>query len=498
MGKQHGGALVYVIFAIVAVAAVGIGVSSIISNTLESNIANNGHQQSYYAALSGLNFAKSLTEEKLLEFDQKIITYGSESFVIKVGSKIDSQYPVEVIGTANRGAGLEANYLIGGINITPASSDNNNSTRPSASTKTISGKDVKVAGYVDGSVIAETSEVQGGSTITGSYVLTSKTQEMTITGGITVAKVSGSLLCSNHGVSISGGSSVVNGNIYSPGVGSGLGYITIDGGATINGNLYANGTITLNGGSKIYGQSHSQKDIQLLNAQVGTKKVSQNMLSNLTQTITGWSTIYTDINSQEGVNLGGITLYGDIHSTIAPSTTQWQTTWNGSWYADPKKPTEPQACESYDKFEAPEFTATEDHIIRGTETITAGTYYYKTLTTKNWPTICFDTSGGDINILVSSGVKIEADVYVKSTSTGKCKAFDISSSDAASAAPYVYLYSGGDFTLGGGVDWVGTVVAQGDIQPGGGSEIVGSLHSISGTINPNSSWYDIKVIGLHE
>ena len=63
-----------------------------------------------------------------------------------------------------------------------------------------------------------------------------------------------------------------------------------------------------------------------------------------------------------------------------------------------------------------------------------------------------------------------------------------------SEASKVFLYTGGKFTLNSGTNWFGTVLANGNIQPAGGSSIIGSMHSINGSINPNNSWYEIKYV----
>lgn len=494
--RQSGSTLLWMIGALVVLGAVAAGVALMSPSAINQELANNRHQQSYYVALSGINFAKSLTETQLITVDSKTYSIGSGEFTLKVGDKSGTTYPVSSLGSINKGKYGESYYYIGSINITPVAENN---IRPTGPTGSISGKEVHIAGIVDGPVIAQISTLSGGSKITGSYILTSTTQELVITGGVTVAVNNGSVVCSNKGVSISGGSSVINGNVYSPGAASsGNGYIKISGGATVNGNLYANNTITLDGASRIYGQSHSQKDIQVVSSIIGTSSKKQNLLSVLTPTIDGWQTIYTDINSQQGIYLKGITLNGNLHYKTLLQTTQYATTWVGSQDHSPTYPTEPLSCDSFDIFTAPKFSATEDKVIRADTTISAGTYYYKSLTTESWPTICLDTSGGDINILVRGRAYIGGKVYIKSKAAEKCKQFDISSSAAAAAAPYIYLYSGEEFTLGGGVDWAGTVVANGDINPGGGSEIVGSLHSINGSINPDNSWYNIKVVGLHD
>ncbi|WP_231583686.1 polymer-forming cytoskeletal protein [Desulfovibrio sp. TomC] len=484
--------LIYAIAALVLLAGVSAAIHSQYATTLGTMLEDNRADLATYAAYSGLNYARSQNDAALATLHTAGSTDFSMtngvSFRLNVGVKDTGAgtYPVTVLGMANPGTSYVSNALMT-ANITPASSGGtNNSSGKNVNTA----KNIKVAGYVEGDVLSETLSIQGGSTIAGSITTTSPTATLTISGGVKVGGT-GEFVCSNANITVSGGSDVVNGDLYAQGD------VLIDGGATINGNIYAKGSVTINGGSKVWGNIHSLSTVNFMNGSMGTASTKQYIYAADTVTVTGGSTIYVDIHSQANIDLQNITIYGNMYAKSGVTETQWNTHLYGNIYTNPTAPTPPVACATYTPPTAPTFTATTPITINSQKTFTAGNYYYTTFSTA-WTDICFDVSAGDINIFVSGDASSNATIYVKTSTNGNCfnnsnKMDSIDETFYTSAAK-IFLYTGGKFTLGGGVDWFGTVLASGSIYPAGGSSIIGSLHSINGTVNPDGSWYEIKYV----
>ena len=492
--NTKGAALLYAIASIVILAAVGSATYTMVSSTVGTTLEGNRSDAATYAAYSGVNYARAQTDANLAD----LVTAGATDFTLTndvtfrltVGAKNvgTGMYPVTVLGTANPGTTIVSNAYVTG-NVTPAPSGGG-ATDPS-DTATLFGKSAKVAGYVGGDVMAETVTLQGGSTVTGSITSTSTTAPLTVSGGVTVGGA-GTFLCSNANITVSGGSQVVTGNIYAQGD------VLIDGGATVNGNIYAKGTVTIDGGATVNGDIHSLSSVSFLNGRMGTASTKRYIYATGTVTVTGGSTIYVDIHSQNTIALQNITIYGNIYAKNGVTTTQWQTHLYGSIFTNPTGPTSPVACATYVPPTAPVFTATNPININSAMTFTAGNYYYTTFNT-GWTDICLDVSAGDINIFVSGSASSNATLYIKTSSSGNCFAtsnrMDSIGETFYAAAANVFLYTGGTFSLGGGVDWFGAILAAGNINPGGGSSIIGSLQSINGAINPNNAWYEIKYVG---
>ncbi|HML54422.1 MAG TPA: polymer-forming cytoskeletal protein [Solidesulfovibrio magneticus] len=488
----RGSVIVAVIGALIVMGVLAAAIQKQFGSSSSSMVTENRTDSAGYAAYSGLTFAAAQTEAVLDNLHSSgATTYTLTSgvtFNITVGAKTSGSgtatYPVTVVGTANAGTGYESNaYMSAPVTIT-VSGGSTNKKPP------ISGPTVKVAGYVDGDILAENVTLQGGSTVEGSITSTSTTTSLVITGGVNVGGT-GEVICSNSSITVSGGSQVVNGTLYSQGD------VTIDGGATVNGDIYAKGSVTVSGGAKVNGNIHSLSSVSLTSANIGSSSVKRYIYAAGTVTATGGSTIYVDIHSQTNIALQNITVYGNMYAKTGVTTQQYLTHLYGNSYTNPTAPTAPVACATYTAPTSPTFTASTPRNITSQTTITAGNYYYTSFST-NWIDLCLDVSGGDINIFVSGNASSNATIYVKTSTSGNCftnsnKMNSIDETFSAAAAK-VFLYTGGTFTLGGGVDWFGTVLASGNIQPAGGSSIIGSLHSINGSVNPNSSWYEIKYV----
>lgn len=490
----RGSVIVAVIGAIIVLGVLAAAIQKQFGTSSSSVVTENRADSANYAAYSGLTFASAQNDSALAAMH----TAGATNYTLATGLTFNltvgaknsgtGKYPVTVIGTANSGTGYEANAYMSAA-ITPATSGNNNTGGVSDYVMSTGGT-AKVAGYVAGDILANTVTLQGGSTVAGSLTTTSTTTPLVISGGVNVGGT-GEVICSNSSITVSGGSQVVNGTLYSQGD------VTIDGGATVNGDIYAKGSVTVSGGSTVNGNIHSQSTVGLTSANIGSSSVKRYIYAAGTVTATGGSTIYVDIHSQTNIALQNITVYGNMYAKTGVTTQQYLTHLYGNIYTNPTAPTAPVACATYTAPTAPVFTATTPRNITGQTTITAGNYYYTSFST-DWVNLCLDVSGGDINIFVSGNASSNATIYVKTSTSGNCfnnsNKMDSIDEPFFAAAAKVFLYTGGTFSLGGGVDWFGTVLANGNINPAGGSSIIGSLHSINGSVNPNGSWYEIKYV----
>ncbi|WP_235669475.1 bactofilin family protein [Solidesulfovibrio carbinolicus] len=489
----RGSVMVAVIGTLILLGVLAAAIQKQFGASSSSMVTENRTDSAGYAASSGLAFAAVQKDSALAAMHTAgatTYTLGTGlTFTLTVGAKNTGtgKYPVTVVGTSSPGTGLEANAYMS-ASITPAASSNTNTGGVSDYVMSTGGT-AKVAGYVAGDVLADTVTLQGGSTVAGSLTTTSTTTPLVISGGVTVGGT-GEVICSNSSITVSGGSQVVNGTLYSQGD------VTIDGGATVNGDIYAKGSVTVSGGSTVNGNIHSQASVSLTSAKIGSSTVKRYIYAGGTVTATGGSTIYVDIHSQTNIALQNITVYGNMYAKTGVTTDKNKTKFTGNTYTNPTAPTAPVACATYTAPTAPIFTATTTLPSNGDILLSAGNHYYKSFTRSNWTRYCLDVSSGDINIFVSGDAKITGEIYIKTASSNNCYTNRMSNINEAyaSEAAKVFLYTGGEFTLSGGTNWFGTVLANGNIQPAGGSSIIGSLHSINGSVNPNSSWYEIKYV----
>jgi cytoskeletal protein CcmA (bactofilin family) len=476
----------------VALGAIATAVTTLTPSSTLTELNENRFGQAYYAAYSGMDYARSLTDSGLSAINtatnsEQTYTLDNAKFTLVVGAKSGTTYPVRSIGISNTGTSLQNNYLLGPVSVTPVSS----SLRPTSLATGVTGTAVYVAGTVTGSVSASNVTLHDGSTITGSLTSMS-TSLLTITGGDYI----GGNICSNDGVSISGGATVASGYVYSHGD------VTVSGGATVGNDIYATGNVTIDGGSTINGNINSQKMVNFNSGNMGTKKVQRYIYAGNAVKLAGGNDLYIDVHSQSTIDLAGIYVHGDAYDKTGHGLTT-SVSWSklyGKEYSNPTAPTAPADC-TYTKPSTISFTATTDGPTAHTSvTYSAGDYYLKSFSMGNWgqDKICFDTSGGNINIFVDGNVTSGAGIYVKTSAVNNCftNALNSTTASYSSEASKVFIYSTGTFTLMDGANWFGTVLAVGDVQPGNGSDIIGSLHSINGTVNPSNKWYDINIVNL--
>jgi len=456
LGDSRGAALLYVILSTIIIAAISVGVALITSSTLQTNLADNSHQEAYYAAQSGYNYLNSLYSAEF----EKILTETNFNINTKIKFKVyikdisgssPRSYNVAILGIANAGTQYEAYYLLGTLNgttpgsgVPPITPPNPPSTSPPP--KGGGKSKVIIAGYEVGDSLGDSITIQGGSTIKGNLTSLSNTTALVLQGGV---NWTGTSQCSNDGITISGGSSA-NGNLNAHGD------VLIDGGSVVTGNIYASGNVTIQGNSTVKG----------------------------------------DVNSGGSVYLAG-TIKGSVYLSGSYSQEGWSTL-TGDIYSNPKAPSD---CSSFTLPDHEVYYSTTDLNVSGNYTFKGSgiddkTNKFRSITFNGGSKLCFDLSTPNtyINIFVTGNVNFGGgvNVYVK-TQNGNCftSANQVSDIDFinSSYASKIYMDVNGNTTFNGGSNWIGTIYATGNIQPGGGTSVIGGLYSSAGDINPYNAWY---------
>lgn len=185
--SQQGGTMLYVIAAIIVVSALAAGISRL-SSTAGLGVVTAGQSHAaYYAALSGIEYAKTLDSaalETIRAGTGAVYTMpGGAKFTLTAQAPISGVYPVRSIGTVNDGTGLEANSLAA-ASVTPKTSEwaggdyviNTNGPlalpQSAVVNGSVAGKNLLLNQYaaVTGNVISSTSADLGQYATVGGYV----------------------------------------------------------------------------------------------------------------------------------------------------------------------------------------------------------------------------------------------------------------------------------------------------------------------------------------
>lgn len=190
--SQRGSALLWVIGSIIVLGLIGTAVSQFTTSANFGILANNRQAAGYYAALSGLNYAKTLDAtafEAILAGTGSQQTYtlaDTTQFTLIVSAASAGAYPVKSIGTVNNGSSLEANAILT-ASITPVapppttwgggdyviSTGGDLSLPQSAKINgSVAGNSLTLSQYADvsGNVISDTSANLGQYANVGGYV----------------------------------------------------------------------------------------------------------------------------------------------------------------------------------------------------------------------------------------------------------------------------------------------------------------------------------------
>lgn len=507
-GRSSGSSLLWAIGSLVVIGILGAAMALMTPSTMQSKLEQEAGMRAYYNANAGLNFILTMhnvANRKHIAFSNYMIAMGSSSessynlggnsfFVytlgnIKTNDPSGSYQITNLVGmVANSLGGAAYQYAIyggGKGNSSVLQYDVSLGDNRQAANNLMVASAINLAGNTQGDILAKGLAIADGVTVGGSITTTDSNSLLTIQGG---ANITGNL-CSANNINILGGS-VVTGTVRSQGD------VQITS-STITGDVYAQGNVTIDGGGTQNGNVYSQKNISVAYVTMGSKK-KKYLLSGLSSVnINAWETLYSDLNSPGSVYLYNATLWGDVSYGV---TFVNSGTLKGSSGNDFSNPPPASGCGSFLNMSLPTFTASTPWTILSDNvmhTLTSGTYYFTDLTANGGSELCLDVSHGDIVILTTGDVKLNGHLYIKTSSIDNCATMtefsSINVSYYADAAK-VFLGTKKTFTLNGGSHWFGAVLANGDVQPGGGSAVVGSLYSINGTINPAKSWYNIRYV----
>lgn len=505
MVKASGSTLLWAIGALVLLSVVGATVALMSPSALQSKLEQEAGMRAYYNANAGLNYVlgaqqaylasgNSFSNYKIVMGNEGSVEYvlaDNEKFSFKLGNFISSgtggtYQIVNLVGMSGRQSGGSAAYgyvLYGGAKgnssiITYGSQSN---TADFANSIAESNYTTNLQGTVVGDLVSRGYTFNGGVNVKGSLTYTATDKPITISGG-TIGGT-GKYVCSNSDVIFSGGVTI-NANVYAHG------NVTIDSGsAQINGNIYSSGYTKEENGF-ITGDVNSQKSIMIQNWGGKGKLFSgdDDGLGNI-YVQGSWPTWTGDVSSLHNVYVTG-TIKGDAHlkGNVIGSTI------TGKIDSNTTDPIAPVPCKNTKVFSPPTISATNSYNLTGSDTLYAGaagtynTYKYKTFTTGGGTSLCLDLSaGGGLNILVSGDVKIDGDLYVKTTSKGSCNRFNSATVSYSSYASKVLLVSNNKVTFNGGSNWFGSIWAKDDITLGGGSIVIGGTYSSDGDINAASA-----------
>jgi predicted acyltransferase (DUF342 family) len=125
--RQRGSSLLWAIGALVILSATGAALSRFTAGTTQTLLTENRKARAYYAAHSGLNYARELTTTDLQAVHDGTLSsnysLGDADFNLSVGTKnADGTFPVAVLGTSDAGKPGVANFYINAVNVTPATS----------------------------------------------------------------------------------------------------------------------------------------------------------------------------------------------------------------------------------------------------------------------------------------------------------------------------------------------------------------------------------------
>lgn len=448
--NQQGSIVLYLILGLVAFAVLITAGVVTFSSSVTSTLAPNCALQSRYMSESGIRYAAARLRKcsSVAEVGTIINEMNSHGEYVVDAAKglkftLALSYNAGAASITSIGTGCPssmsqaATTTSQSINL-PAVS-NGASTTPALQGTYASLPSSWTSGGAFGNVTTTSANLSGGSVITGSYsyIGTKSATCLHITGGVSVGTTnSDNYVCSNSCVIIDGGATV-NGNVYSQGD------VTIA--STVNGDIYSAGDVYLNWGSRVSGNIYL----------VGTVYKPQYY--------TGYTGIVTHIDSAPPQCIS----YALPAHKVVPS--------------------------------AQSLTVTGKYTFFGSTNISDQTYAFTSIYAQPGSKICLDlsTPGSYVNIFDSGPMTINGEVYVRTSPKTSC--FDatnrVSNINFANfqAASRVYADIAGDVTFAGGSNWFGTVYAAGNIYPGGGGSYIGAFYT-NQNYNPYGTWSNTRFV----
>ncbi|WP_027389749.1 LamG-like jellyroll fold domain-containing protein [Chrysiogenes arsenatis] len=476
---QSGSLLVVAIFLIVVVAALGIAITSVFTNTSKGGVdtlsATLDQVKKRYPAFPDSEIPNVPGEEEPppspIGGPTLQLTQGKSSgtFTITSSNKINGNAAGHDIVT--NGSGVE---ITGGITATG---------KVTLGSATKIGKNICAIGLVD---------MNNGAVVGGDI--------------------------HSHGSSVTVGSSsaTVKGNIYSAGnvtLGSNVqleegtdihaaGNVTLASGVILVGSIYAGGSVEFKSSNvRVTGDVHANGGGVTFgwNTAIIGDVVANGVISNTSSSITGDAFAAQSIGSNVNVS-------GTKHPNTPPSSLPLIA------------PTPPEACPEMCIPEHATFTAggsnypaqwqTDRTLTEGSYGdvgvggesklyLSAGNYWFNRINANNnLASMYLDISSGDINIFVVNDAVFGSsfNVFVKVDNDSEYeKIVDAGRHIKASLAPYaerVYMETHGNVTFNNENSWFGTIFSKGNIRFGNENRLVGAYISSEGTV---TTWNGMQV-----
>ncbi len=442
--NAQGSVLLYLVVALAVFGALSVAAAVTFSSTVRSALAPNCALQSRYMSESGVRYAaarlRSCTSAEevsaaisAMNAHGDYTVHSARGFSFRITAVYNSgTAEITSVGTGcPSGGASSAATTTASINLPAVSNE-------ASTTQALKGTYASLpaswtSGSTTGNVTTTSANLSGGSVVSGSYTYlgTDASTCLRITGGVTVGTTGGgNYVCSNTCVVVDGGATV-NGDIYSQGD------VTVA--STVNGDIYSGGNVYLNWGAKVSGRIY-------VTGQVYRPE---------------YFTGYTGV-----------------------ITTGYQAPPRCSSYALPAHEVVPATKQ---------LTVTGKYTLSGSTNLADKTNAFTAITTNPGSKICFDlsTPNSHINIFSSGPMTINGEVYVRTSASSSCftTANRVSNINFAnySAASRVYADVRGDVSFAGGSNWFGTVYAAGNIYPGGGGSYIGAFYT-NQNYNPYGTW----------
>lgn len=534
-----GGALLYVIAAIVLLGVLGGGVAYFSSSSSVSQLADTRAKQAYYAALAGKdyvawqhrNFADIYkgTIPKDQQFAQYLAMLNKDG-----GTRVlDGNRRFTIVAAATPAvcancysASVEGAYVgtgdvqseafridpvgVGGSDdpFVPGGDDEDDDDDHSARDTARKTPVVTNGATIDGGVYADTVTLGNESTVKGDVISASWAvigNKATVMGDV----------CAGGDVTMNNESSV-GGDINTPGnvyIGSNN--------AVVQGSVFAGGTVTIQNGARVMGDVNAAGAVSIGS---NNGSVSGSVFAGGNVSLANAARIY--VNAHSGGNID-VQWGGTIDGNAVAAGTVTVNAWGGKvagsvvqHAASPPrvKPTAPSAC---DVVAAPPLQAysagTTDIAVnynnskdispgsygkltaagKNVITLHSGAYYFSSMNLSWDCTWRLDVSGGDILVFVTGDVTFggETAILVSADGVNYTGMWSVDPNLAAR----VYLETHGNFYAGQNGRWFGTVLAKNNITFTGGAEsgnkakVIGLLATVDGIVTLSDKFISILV-----
>jgi len=551
LGDSRGAALLYVIGALLVLGALGAGIAVMSPSSTQSKLEQEAGMRAYYNAQSGLQFiysrAASSSANKMTgtDFMNLIGNDTSKTYYLPDGGQFtyktvfstanstSANYSITYLAGEVTGASSNARYtyiIFGGDKGTSSIKNYKPSSGGGSGDDTDPYKDVHIFSsklsignnaFFDGSVMGKDIVVSDSSYIGGDVISSS---DIDIVSHTTI----NGIVCANGDITTSS-NSTFNGDIKSQGnisIGSSLtivknsiyaiGSVTIGSSVTVDGNINAGGNIQLVSPSYVYGSVYTNGNLNLGNNSTVGQSLSQSNAYVKNKTgLESASYIYGNLYSGSDISVGWGSQVSGTTCTGGAVTGDKRYINECSSYksADLLPPTLPGECKI---LTAPQHASASNFPSRGTDIsiqnnilslspgtygnisigwlgtlkLVSGVYHFVSLDmTGNQTKLYLDSSNGDVTIFVTKYVKLGnlfKVIMYDGSNEHTYSSIDMSSSEKL-IAEKSYLETMGTITFGNENSWIGTLYAEGDINFGNKTRLLGAAVSAKGTVGPTNN-----------